>query len=455
MNYKKLLPIVGIIVILYFLSQENYLLFHAIIEFSSIIIAFGIFLVAWNSREYTDQQMFVFLGIGYIFVGSLDFVHTLVYKGMGIFTLNDPNYPTQLWIAARLLEAITLFISLFFIARRFNPLKVFLTYLLVTSGLNYLIFQGWFPDCFIEGSGLTTFKIASEYVICLIIAITLYILYTKKDQIDSDTYTYISIALISTILAELSFTLYSDVYGVANVVGHLFKAVSFYFIYLALVEKELTKQYFMMYSSIKNQEMQNEMLRHDLSNNLAAISGYLSLFEDQSDPSMLEKAKNIITGSNELIEDMRVLSAQTKGHMKYYNLRSVIEEVLYNISETVEFNIEGDGRIKGDDAIYSLFTNLISNSRKHGKAKKVDIKITSLKTGCEVRLSDDGIGIPDKIKSMIFKKGFKYGETGGSGMGLYMVRLLLKRYNGKISVEDNVPKGTTFVIELNKTQDKP
>ncbi|MHA1911012.1 MAG: sensor histidine kinase [Candidatus Kariarchaeaceae archaeon] len=449
MDYKKMIPITVIIPALYLLSQENYLLAHTIVEFSSIIIAFGIFLVAWNSREYTDHQMFVFLGIGYIFVGTLDFVHTLAYKGMGVFSFDDPNYPTQLWITARLVQAITFFISFFFLTRRPNPLRIFAIYLLVTSVLIYLIFEGYYPDCFIEDSGLTTFKIVCEYVICLIIAVTLYIFYTKKDQFDKDTYYYISIALVSSILAELSFTLYTDVYGIANVVGHLFKAVSFYFIYLAIVDKELTKQYFMMFRSIKNEQMQNEILRHDLSNNLAVISGYLILFEETSEPSMLEKAKTLVESGSALIGRMRKLSGSTKDYLKSYNLRSVIEEIIVNLSQGITLNVEGNCRIEGDESIYSLFTNLIHNAKRHGKASNIDVRITNLKPGCEVRISDDGVGIPDEVKPKIFHQGFKYGETGGTGIGLYIVNMLVERYNGKISVEDNIPKGTTFVIEFN------
>jgi signal transduction histidine kinase len=151
---------------------------------------------------------------------------------------------------------------------------------------------------------------------------------------------------------------------------------------------------------------------------------------------------------------MRELFVQIEGYLKSYNLRSVLEEIIVNLSETIEFKIEGDGRIDGDEAIYSIFSNLIHNSIKHGKTKKIDIKIIKTKTGYEVRIADEGIGIPEEIKPMIFNKGFKYGETGGSGMGLYFIHLFVKRYNGKIRVEDNVPKGTTFVLELNRHLDK-
>ena len=58
-------------------SLYNYLLFHFIAEVFSIVIACGIFMVAWNSRRYFDNQYLLFLGIAYLFIGVLDLAHML------------------------------------------------------------------------------------------------------------------------------------------------------------------------------------------------------------------------------------------------------------------------------------------------------------------------------------------------------------------------------------------
>jgi len=67
---------------------------------------------------------------------------------------------------------------------------------------------------------------------------------------------------------------------------------------------------------------------------------------------------------------------------------------------------------------------------------------------CSLRIADYGIGIPDKIKKKIFDEGFIYGKKGHTGIGLYIVNESVKRCGGEISVEDNKPKGTVFILRL-------
>ncbi len=55
---------------------------------------------------------------------------------------------------------------------------------------------------------------------------------------------------------------------------------------------------------------------------------------------------------------------------------------------------------------------------------------------------------PTEIKSKIFEEGVKYGSSSGSGLGLYIVKRLVERYNGRVWVEDNKPTGTVFVVRL-------
>lgn len=70
---------------------------------------------------------------------------------------------------------------------------------------------------------------------------------------------------------------------------------------------------------------------------------------------------------------------------------------------------------------------------------------------CNIKYSDNGTGIPDKVKPKIFDEGFYYGKTGHTGVGLHIVKINVERYGGHISVEDNRPKGAVFVISFRKT----
>src|SRR5512147_1420884 len=83
---------------LYLGSHYNYLFFHSLAELFSIIIACGIFMVVWNSRQIIRNNYLLFIGTAYLFVGGLDLAHMLAYKGMAIFKGYETDLATQLWI---------------------------------------------------------------------------------------------------------------------------------------------------------------------------------------------------------------------------------------------------------------------------------------------------------------------------------------------------------------------
>ncbi|WP_410507730.1 MASE3 domain-containing protein [Methanosarcina hadiensis] len=97
--------------LLYIISRSNYLLFHTLAELFSIYVAYVVFLIVSKSKNRLENRYLIFIGIAYFFVASLDLIHTFAYKGMGIFPQFDANLPTQLWIAARYMESISLFIA--------------------------------------------------------------------------------------------------------------------------------------------------------------------------------------------------------------------------------------------------------------------------------------------------------------------------------------------------------
>ncbi len=95
---------------LFLTSLYSYILFHSLAEIFSIVIGCSIFILAWNSRRRLDNDSLLFLGIAYLCVSGLDLIHTLAYKGMGVFPGYDANLPTQVWIAARYVQALSMLI---------------------------------------------------------------------------------------------------------------------------------------------------------------------------------------------------------------------------------------------------------------------------------------------------------------------------------------------------------
>jgi len=260
---------------LHLTSLHSYLLFHSIAEMFSIVVACGIFMLAWNARRFLENTYLLFLGIAYLFVGGLDLIHTLAYKGMGVFEGYGTNLPTQLWIAARYVESLSLLIAPLLLGRRLKVKVIFFGYVSATSLLLGAIFY-WnlFPACFIEGAGLTPFKKISEYIISLILLASIAVLLKKSRDFDRSVLRLLIASIVLTIVSELAFTFYVHAYGLPNMIGHYLKILSFYLIYKAIIETGLARPYALLFRNLKQSE---EALRE-------SEEKYRSMMEGMKDP---------------------------------------------------------------------------------------------------------------------------------------------------------------------------
>ena len=197
----------------------------------------------------------------------------------------------------------------------------------------------------------------------------------------------------------------------------------------------------------------NKIIRHDILNDLTAISGALETFTEMRDERLLDTARKAVDKGIELIRRMKELEllVSSAGDLRPLSAREAVEEVMDNYE--IAFNIRGDCRVLADDALIPVIDNIVRNAIIHGGTDKIDVEIVEKGEFCEIRISDYGGGIPDEIKDRIFEEGFKYGKTGQSGLGLYIVKKMVERYGGSVRVEDNRPRGSTFVITLKVVRD--
>ena len=70
-------------------TLHSFLLFHGLAEVCSVVVAVTIFVLVWNLKQYLRNNYIVFIGIAYFFVTGIDFIHSLTYKGMGVFQTNE------------------------------------------------------------------------------------------------------------------------------------------------------------------------------------------------------------------------------------------------------------------------------------------------------------------------------------------------------------------------------
>jgi PAS domain S-box-containing protein len=245
---------VVIAAVLYLTSLSNYLLFHNLVELFSLVIAFGIFMIAWNSRKFIDNNYLLFLGITCFFVGIFDVCHMLAYKGMNIFPEAGVNLSTQLWIAGRYLQGASLFAAPFFIDRRLGRSAVLITYTVVSALLLICIFNGIFPLSFGETSGSTRFKVISEYLVIILVILSVVILLRHRERFDRRVLRFITGSIVCIAFSEMALTLSVDVYGIGNLVGHYFKLASYYLLYRAMIKTGLKEPYSIILHDLQQSE---------------------------------------------------------------------------------------------------------------------------------------------------------------------------------------------------------
>jgi diguanylate cyclase (GGDEF)-like protein/PAS domain S-box-containing protein len=239
---------------LYGVAQYSFVLYHTVAELFGIVVAFSVFAIVWNVRRTLDNGYLLLVGIAFAFIGGLDLAHTLAYRGMNLFAGYDTNLPTQLWVAARGMQAVTLVAAPLVMGRRLKPVRLFLLYTVATTLLLVAIFARVFPDCYVEGVGVTAFKVASEFVICLLFGLALYLLWRRRAAFDTGVWRLLVLSLLASIACELVFALYAQGDEFLNFAGHFLRIIALWPVYVALVEMGLSRPYALLLRSLGQSE---------------------------------------------------------------------------------------------------------------------------------------------------------------------------------------------------------
>jgi signal transduction histidine kinase/DNA-binding response OmpR family regulator len=480
--------------VLYELSRRNYLLYHAIIEGLAIAVAATVFTVGWSSRRIVRSDMLLILATGYLSVAVLDAAHTLAFKGMGVFPGQGANLPTQLWIAARYAESLTIVLAALSLGRSFHPRPwVLLTgSLAVTGALLASIGRGWFPDCFVDGSGLTAFKVGSEYAISAVLAGAGWVLWRGREHLDSRVLRLLLASIGITILSEMSFTLYVDVYGFFNFLGHVFKLVSVALIFRALVQSSLETPYLLVFRDLARSEAEARKAKeqaegaslaksaflanmsHEIRTPMNAVVGFSELLLGTELSGEQRKFLGLVKGSAEsllgVINDILDFSKMEAGKLDFaeepFDLRVTLEkalqslalqahrkgiELLWNLAPDVPTALVGDaGRLR------QVLVNLVGNAVKFTDQGEVEVRVRAgevSQDSCRlaVRVRDTGIGIPEDKRNLLFQSFSQVDSSstrrhGGTGLGLAISRHVVEQMGGAIEVESREGAGSTFAF---------
>jgi signal transduction histidine kinase len=494
-TYSKIVPVLVwalILLSLYLTSLYSYLLFHSLAEIFSIIVACGIFMLAWNSRRFLENNYLLFIGIVYLFVAILDLVHTLTYKGMDVFPDAGANLPTQLWISARYLESISLLIAPFFLKRTFWPRFTFFVCVAVVGLILITIFY-WqvFPACYIEGIGLTPFKKLSEYVISLMLVGSIVLLLRSREEFDPDVLRLLFRAIIFTIGAELAFTFYVGVYDLSNLVGHLLKILSFYLIYKAVIETGVIRPYSILLSYLKQSEerlrqytlelqARNEDLdafartvAHDLKTPLFSITICSNLLEEDQTLSFNEDQQELLDNitetaftMNNIVDELLLLAEVRKVEVQVepLDMTLLVSGVIKRLAHLLQ---ECQGEVVSPDTwpvvlghgpwVEEVWVNYISNAIKYGgRPPRIELGAAQLEDRVRFWVKDNGLGLAPQDQAQLFNSftQLRQVRVTGHGLGLSIVKRIVDKLNGEVGVEsEGVPgQGSLFFFTLPNAQ---
>ncbi len=217
------------------MSNSN-LIFHNVLELLSIFSAIGSFVLVWKSRKSLNNNYLVIIGIALFSVGLLEIAHAITNNIKAFQGHDDHNLHIQLWIAARYIENLSLLIAPFLIGRRINFAGIFIFYAALTTFLFGAIFYWrFFPDCYIEASGLTNFEMESEYALAQMLVASIGLLVWRFSFFNRRVLIWLGSAMVSSMSSEISFSPYMKDYRFPSIAGHIFMVVSYVLIFGAIV----------------------------------------------------------------------------------------------------------------------------------------------------------------------------------------------------------------------------
>ena len=216
-----------------------------------------------------------------------------------------------------------------------------------------------------------------------------------------------------------------------------------------------------------NLEILNQVLRHDIRNDLQLVTAYTDLLAEECEDDEVKTYITTIQDSAdhavELTDTAREIAevmVSTTEEGRQINLRTVVEQEVGgvqssypNAAVTYDTTIP-PVTINANDMISSVFRNLLKNAIQHNDkpVAEVAVSATEQADAVTIRVADNGPGVPDDQKDVIFGKGERGLENSGTGIGLYLVETLVTNYGGDVRVEDNNPDGSVFVVELPKAE---
>ena len=369
----------------------------------------------------------------FIFSLSLLFTYFLLKGNVDLKNFDDySNLPIVIMLVYTFLSFITIFIS-------YISILDFLLDITFISALLYLSFYSvkYFSILYILVLIFAGLILPSAQAIALVIVVV--VIYTtiniKYGTLFEDLYIKIILDNVSFLIITLASVL------VKNKLKEQEK-------YIKLLEKEKAEA-----EAYKKLYRLSAELAHEIKNPLAAIHGAAQLIgerEDSGDKNLLDIIKSEAKRLDNLLSDFLNFASPLNNEKEVINLKKFIEEIIKTYKQDkmeIVVNIDKNLRIKVDKkGFFSALSNMIKNATEWAKSKIV-ISAYILKNSLIIEIEDDGEGVKEDYKELIFEPFFTK-KLEGTGLGLAIANRFVLENKGYIFVDKSKLGGAKFIIKL-------
>ena len=230
---------------------------------------------------------------------------------------------------------------------------------------------------------------------------------------------------------------------------------------------------------------------HEMRTPVASIEGYLGLALNPATATIDEKARDFITKAHEsaqhlgrlfsdLLDVSKADDSRLKNDPKIVDVVPFVHDIVQGLTPKatekglrVLYKPMPDGASPAErdpvrrlnpvfyanvdnDHLREVVQNLVENAIKYTLKGEVIVDVTGDESHVTISIADTGIGIPREDQTHLFQKFYRVDnsdtrEIGGTGLGLYLCRRLAETMGGRIWVESEYKRGSTFFVEIPRT----